>query len=120
MAVEGVFSVSDGHRRAATPMEGGVFHGGAGNKALAAGAAMTLLPEFDDKFVVPRSNAYEGVFASARNFLSQATPQSALLIGFGQGRRTVGTSRRHRRARGERHGWDEGGGRVPWFCTFTC
>jgi hypothetical protein len=76
----------------------GTFHGGAGNKALAAEAAMTLLrqirktavaiaeaeemPEFDDKFVVPRSNAYEGVLASARNFLSEATPQAALFIDF--------------------------------------
>ncbi len=59
----------------------GVFHGGTGNKALSAEAAMALLrqirktavaiaeaedmPEFDDKFMIPRSNAYEGVLASA-------------------------------------------------------
>ncbi|MES2657168.1 MAG: hypothetical protein V4689_01050 [Verrucomicrobiota bacterium] len=76
----------------------GVFHGGAGNKALSAEAAMALMrqirktavaiaeaeemPEFDDKFVIPRSNAYEGVLASARTFHSEATPHSALFIDF--------------------------------------
>ncbi|MBC7979723.1 MAG: hypothetical protein H7Y36_04080 [Armatimonadetes bacterium] len=76
----------------------GVFHGGAGNKALSAEAAMALMrqirktavsiadaedtPEFDDKFVLPRSNAFEGVLASVRTFLSEATPHSALFIDF--------------------------------------
>jgi hypothetical protein len=40
------------------------------------------MPEFDDKFVVPRSNAFEGALASARTFLQEATPHSALFIDF--------------------------------------
>ena len=76
----------------------GVLHGGAGNKALGAEAAMAFLrrirktavsiaeaeemPELDDKFVLPRSNAYEGVLVSTRTFLSEATPHAALFIDF--------------------------------------
>ena len=76
----------------------GVFHGGTGSKALACEAALAQMrqirktaaaiaeaedmPEFDDKFVVPRSSAFEGVLTSARTFLSEATPHSALFIDF--------------------------------------
>jgi hypothetical protein len=76
----------------------GGFHGGSGSKSLAAAAlreqlrkirktAVAIaeaddLPEFDDKYVVPRSNSYEGLLTAARTFLQEATPHTALFIGF--------------------------------------
>lgn len=93
-------------KNAAAMMENGVkklvgkgdFRGGSGNKALAAEAAVTLLrqirktavaianaeerPGFDDNFVVPRSNSYDGLLSVARTFLQEATPEAALFIEF--------------------------------------
>lgn len=76
----------------------GGFHGGSSAKALAAAALREQLrrirktaveiaeaddlPEFDDKYVVPRSNSYEGLLTAARTFLQQATPHAALFIEF--------------------------------------
>ncbi|MEO5712138.1 MAG: hypothetical protein ABIT37_01510 [Luteolibacter sp.] len=74
------------------------FHGGTGSKELAAQALRESLrkirktsvsiaeaedmPEFDDKFVLPRSSSYEVLLGRARAILKEATPHAALFIEF--------------------------------------
>ena len=76
----------------------GGFHGGSSAKGLAAAALREQLrrirktaveiaeaddlPEFDDKYLIPRSNSYEGLLTAARTFLQEATPNAALFIEF--------------------------------------
>ncbi|MEO5915682.1 MAG: hypothetical protein ABIS50_15720 [Luteolibacter sp.] len=74
------------------------FHGGTGGKELAAQALRVNLrkirktsvsiaeeedmPEFDDKFVLPRSASYEVLLTRARSVLQEATPHAALFVEF--------------------------------------
>ncbi len=74
------------------------FHGATGSKDLAAQALRESLrkirktavsiaededmPEFDDKFVLPRSSSYEALLTRARAVLLEATPHAALFIEF--------------------------------------
>lgn len=39
-------------------------------------------PEFDDQFILPRSNAYALLLTAAKSFLQEATPHKALFVEF--------------------------------------